>query len=145
MHSSRMRTARSSSRPGGLHPPPPEQTPPEQTPPAPDQAHPTWEQTPSRPSTPLGADSLDKAPPWTRQSPAARHAGIAHLPAARHAGIPPPTLLWTEFLTHASENITLPQTSFLRAVIKLSRRKQIQLVAHHLTSSHLTRVECHLA
>ena len=28
----------------------------------------------------------------------------------RHAGIPPP--LWTEFLKHAYENITLPQTSF---------------------------------
>ena len=42
----------------------------------------------------------------------ARHAGI-HTPLwrpARHAGIPP--LQWTEFLTHASENITLPQTSF---------------------------------
>ena len=33
-----------------------------------------------------------------------RQAGI---PPARHAGIPP--LLWTEFLTHTSENITLPQ------------------------------------
>ena len=32
-----------------------------------------------------------------------------------HAGIPPPP--WTEFLTHASENITLPQ---LRAVINLN-------------------------
>ena len=31
---------------------------------------------------------------------------------ARHAGIPPPPPPWTEFLTHASENITLPQTSF---------------------------------
>ena len=38
----------------------------------------------------------------------ARRAGI---PPAMHAGIPPPPL-WTEFLTHASENITLAQTSF---------------------------------
>ena len=129
MHSSRMRTARSSSRPGGgLYPPPPGSRPHQSRPP-----QLQTRQTPSRPSTPLGADSLDQAPPWTRQPPAARHAGIAHPPAARHAGIPPPTPLWTEFLTHASENITLPQTSFLRAVIKLSRRKQIQLVAHHLT------------
>ena len=30
---------------------------------------------------------------------------ITHLP-------PPPSPLWTEFLTHTSENITLPQTSF---------------------------------
>ena len=30
---------------------------------------------------------------------------ITHLP-------PPPAPLWTEFLTHTSENITLPQTSF---------------------------------
>ena len=44
-------------------------------------------------------------PPWRT----ARHAGI---PPAMYAGIPPPTPLWTEFLTHASENITLPQTSF---------------------------------
>ena len=36
-----------------------------------------------------------------------RHAGI---PPAMHAGIPPP--LYTEFLTHATENITLPQTLF---------------------------------
>ena len=44
--------------------------------------------------------------PWR---PAERHAGI---PPAMHAGITPPSPLWTEFLTHASENITLPQTSF---------------------------------
>ena len=41
--------------------------------------------------------------------PAARHAGI---PPAMHAGIPPPPCVCTEFLTHATENITLPQTSF---------------------------------
>ena len=82
MHSSMMRTARHSSRPGGSPPvpptprsrpplgadPPPEQTPPEQTPP---------EQTPP-----------EQAPPW-EQAPS----------------------LWTEFLTQASENITFPQTS----------------------------------
>ena len=51
-----MRTARSSSRPGG---------------------------------------GLHQAPPWSRHPTRTRH---------------PP--LWTEFLTHAYENITLPQTSF---------------------------------
>ena len=49
------------------------------------------------PGTPLGAD-----PPGS---------GIP-----RRADPPAPTRhrphLWTEFLTHASENITLPQTSF---------------------------------
>ena len=55
-----MRTAHSSSRPGGLHTPPP------------------------GPGTPIRPDT-----PETRQ--------------------PPP---WTEFLTHATENITLLQTSF---------------------------------
>ena len=73
-------------------------------------------------------------PPWipARHAgiPSAMHAGIpplyarhAGIPPARHAGIPPPPLdtckacwdtipPWTEFLTHASENITLPQTLF---------------------------------
>ena len=45
---------------------------------------------------------ISPPPPWIP----ARHAGIS--PPAMHAGIPP----WTEFLTHTSENITLPQTSF---------------------------------
>ena len=45
MHSSRMRTARSSSRPGGLHQaPPPEQAPPDQAPPFRNK-HP-WDQAP---------------------------------------------------------------------------------------------------
>ena len=35
------------------------------------------------------------------------------IPSAMHAGIPP--LLWTEFLTHATENITCPKLR-LRAV-----------------------------
>ena len=57
-------------------------------------------------------------------------------PAARHAGIPPamragkaPTPQWTEFLTHASENITLLQTSFAgdknRAIHEFSCRLQL--------------------
>ena len=51
----------------------------------------TREQAPlqSRPA-PLGAGT-----PWDQVPPGSRH-----------------PLLWTEFLTHASENITLPQTSF---------------------------------
>ena len=32
------------------------------------------------------------------------------IPACTEADPPPP--LWTEFLTHATENMTLPQTSF---------------------------------
>ena len=68
MHSSRMRTAHSSSRPRGVstrHPP---------------GTRPPWEQTPPWSTPPLGPDA---SPPWT------------------------------EFLTHAYENITLPQTSFV--------------------------------
>ena len=42
---------------------------------------------------------------WDTPPTPARH---AEMPPARHAGIPPPHP-WTEFLTHASENITLPQ------------------------------------
>ena len=81
-----MRTARSSSRPGGLHQAPLDQAPPGAGTPL-DQASPTPQ---------------DQTPPGTRHTP----------PGAD----PPPRdqapLLWTEFLTHAYENITLPQTSF---------------------------------
>ena len=74
MHSSRMRTARSSKRRGGglQHVPPQKQTP--------------WDHAP-----PSG--------PCTPQD---------------HAPLPGPCTspLRTEFLTHAYENITLPQTSF---------------------------------
>ena len=48
---------------------------------------------PSRP--PWSRPPLEQAPPW-EQTPLG-------------PGTPP---LWTEFLTHACENITLPQTSF---------------------------------
>ena len=77
---------------------------------------------PSRPdpsTSPLGVGletppgQTPQLPPWVWAWRPARHAGIPPIPPripARHAGIPPP--LWTEFLTHASENITLPQTSF---------------------------------
>ena len=87
MHSSRMRTARSSSRPGGLH-----QAPPGTRHPSRDQA-PPWDQIPfrtrhtlqrrppSRPGTPPGAD-----PPGP--------------------GTPP------RGQTHTCKHITLPQTSF---------------------------------
>ena len=76
MHSSRMRTARSSSRDGGRSPHPPEQAPP---PPDPPQLPPwVWAWKPAR--------HAGIPPPWR---PAARHAGI---PPAMHAGIaPPPT------------------------------------------------------
>ena len=49
--------------------------------------------------------------PWTqRQTPPILHAGI-HTPCPCILGynLPPP---WTEGMTHACENITLPQTSF---------------------------------
>ena len=116
MHSSRMRTARSSSHHGGsLHPPrvctptPLEQAPPWLDPP---QLPPwVWAWRPSSGQIPLGCGPenlqgmLNSTPPSWR--PAARHAGI---PPAMHTGIAPPPQ--TKFLTHASENITLPQTSF---------------------------------
>ena len=64
-----MRTARSSSRPGG-----------------------------SPPGSLTGADT----PPQSRQPP------LEQTPPRADRHPPPP---WTEFLTHAYENITLPQTS----------------------------------
>ena len=59
-------------------------------------------------------------------TPPAMHAPMPHTPIAthtphacppitthaRHAPLPHTSPLWTEFLTHACENITLPQTSF---------------------------------
>ena len=77
---------------------------------------PTW---PDPSASPLG---VGLETPHTRnvEKPPTRHAGIppppwiparhALISPAMHAGIPPPP--WTEFLTHASEKITLPQTSF---------------------------------
>ena len=44
-----------------------------------------------------------------------RTARSSSRPGGSPPGTPPPeadTPLWTEFLTHAYENITLPQTSF---------------------------------
>ena len=79
-----MRTARSSSRPGGFPVETPRtRHPPEQTP---------QTRHPPGPGTPLG----DQAPP-----------GTWHLPA-RHAGIAPPC----EQNDRQVKNITLPQTSF---------------------------------
>ena len=72
MHSSRMRTTRSSGRAGVVS----TRYPPGADPPGADAPH--WEQTPPEADTP-------------------------------QEQIPP---LWTEFLTHACENITLNQTSF---------------------------------
>ena len=77
-----------------------------------------WAWRPLRPlSFPLG---VGLETPWIP----ARHAGI---PPAMHAGIPAPPL-WTEFLTHASQNITLPQTSFVggNKVIFLSNKYAFQ-------------------
>ena len=126
MHSSRMRTARSSSRWGGW--PVPLQLPPW-----------VWAWTRSPSSSPLGV-GLDQTPlnfslgcgpgpdppqlppwlwAWTR-SPSTSPLvvgletplGPGTLPPRTRHPLGPGTPLWTEFLTHASENITLPQTSF---------------------------------
>ena len=52
-------------------------------------------------------DQTSQPPPWV----------WAWRPA-RHAGIPPPPP-WTEFLTHASENITLPQLRYRPQIYNL--------------------------
>ena len=120
MHSSRMRTARSSShRRGsasasvhaGIQPPSGVglETPPGQTPQLPPWV---WAWRPPLPARPLnfpfgcGPGNLQDMLGY--HPSAARHAGI---PPAMHAGIPSPPLPWTEFLTQATKNITLPQTS----------------------------------
>ena len=66
---------------------------------SPQSRHPPQTRHPPGPGTAPGADTpQDQAPPPSRDQ------------------VPPgpgnPPLLWTEFLTHACENITLPQTSF---------------------------------
>ena len=61
MHSSRMRTARSSSRPGGLHQPPPRDL---GTPPGPGTAQ-------------------DQAPPWDQAPPVDRHTPVNILPCPK--------------------------------------------------------------
>ena len=93
---------------------------------SPDQA-PPWDQVPPPPGTSHPPDQApsgtrhslwDQAPPGTRHLPGTRHPTGADPPGADppgpgttpHPRADPP--LWTEFLTHASENITLPQTSF---------------------------------
>ena len=85
MHSSRMHTARSCSRPGAgvsLHQEPP------------------WQQAPPLPRS--------RHPPWTRHHPQTRHPTPGSDTPPRDQTSPP----WTKFLTHTSQNITLPQTSF---------------------------------
>ena len=102
-----MRTTRSSSRlrgsphthtqsrpPGSRHPPGSRPPPQEQTPLG---ADPFWEQAPP--------------PPWSRPQEQADPPGADPLGAGTPPGADPPP--WTETLTHATENITLPQTSFV--------------------------------
>ena len=81
-----MCTARSSSHLGGS--------------PYPPGSRPTWEQTPlgSR-HPPMGADPPGAGTPQNRHPP-------------EQAPPRADTTLWTETLAHATENITLPQTSF---------------------------------
>ena len=120
MHSSRMRTSRSSRHHGGLHAPPPEQTPQAGTPPG--------AGTPPRPDPP-------QLPPWVwawTRSPSTPPLGVGlglETCKACHAGIPPPLETWCKAcwdttcnacwdtttpppvnrITDACENITLPQ------------------------------------
>ena len=56
------------------------------------------------------------------------------------SGTPPPPL-WTEFLTHASENITLPQTSFAGGNKKVFQKDVYCLLALMVTPLMATR--CH--
>ena len=126
MHSSRMRTARGSSRPrGGVYLSACWDTPPPRC----------WPGDPPGVGleTPLGCGPGDPPPNQTPQLPPWVWAWrLPHWRPARHAGIPSPDQetccktcwdttcnacwdtppRWTEFLTHTSENITLPQTSF---------------------------------
>ena len=90
LHSSRMRTARSSSRHGGV-------------------STPLWEQT--REQAPPWPD-LPQLPPWVWAWRPPGQIPLVCGPGNLQGmlGYHPP--LWTEFLTHASENITLPQHSF---------------------------------
>ena len=114
MHSSRMRTARSSSRlrGGGVC------------------ISACWDTPPGlgletphgqTPQPPPGCESGDPPPPpgQTPQLPPPPGVGLETPPAARPLNLPlgvgldthppPPPPQWTEFWTHASENITLPQ------------------------------------
>ena len=126
MHSSRMRTARSSSRPGESptdnppwrrcpprpgnpqdQAPPQEQAPPEARQP-PKQASP--DQIPSTFPLAVGLDQIPLHFPLgvdleTPKRPAAKHAGI---PPALHGGIAHPPC----GQTHTCKHIILPQTSF---------------------------------
>ena len=113
MHSSRMRTAHGSSHPQGGEGLPQcmlGYTPPPRCGPG-DPPTRCWPGEPPPwldPSiSPLGVGL--ETPPPLETCKAYSDAGI---PPAMHAGIPPPPYSWTEFLTHATENITLPQTSF---------------------------------
>ena len=116
MHSSRMRTARSSSLLGGWcgawpvppqlplgcgHGPDPPQLPPWVC---------SWTRSPSTSHLGVGLDQIPSTSPFVMglETPQDQ----AHPPGARHPPRPGTPLLYTEFLTHASENITLPQTSF---------------------------------
>ena len=112
MHSSRMRTARSSScHGGGLHPPPRARTPLQQVPPRagnppqsrqpPQSRHPPEQPAPRQISLNFSLDSgpgpdPPQFPPWLwawTRSPSTSPLGVGletpPRPAARHAGIPP--------------------------------------------------------
>ena len=131
MHSSRMRTARSSSRPGESPPdnppwsrcppragnpqdqaPPQEQAPPDQAPP--EARHPPKQASPDQiPSTFPLAVGLDQIP---LHFPLGVDLETPKRPAARHAGIPPAMHAWIAHppcgQTHTCKHIILPQTSF---------------------------------
>ena len=114
MHSSRMRTAHGSSHPQGGEGLPQcmlGNTPPPGV---------------GLETLPPGV-GLENHPPWLDPSISPLGVGLETLPPGDLQGMlrcwdttcnacwnttPPPPHAWTEFLTHATENITLPQTSF---------------------------------
>ena len=105
-----MRTARSSIHWGGLHQaPPPRADPPGAD--TPEQTHPLGADTPQEQTTPR-ADT----PPKSRHIPPGADTPLgADTPPEQTS--PPPG---SGFLTHAYENITLPQTSFAGGNKKLA-------------------------
>ena len=123
MHSSRMRTTHSSSRPGGSPPGTP------------------WTRLPGAgdPGSrhPPGPDPpRDQTPPWTRHPPRTRHPPKDQTPPLG----PGPTSLCGQ--THTCKHITLPQTSFAGGKnLKFIRSTQlVTTVTWHSTVNCLTNI-----
>ena len=113
MHSSMMHTARSSSHLAGVSPT------------APPPSRPPWDQTPPEAGTsPPGTRPPKTRHPQTRHPPGADTSPDQAPPSPEQAPSPP---LLTEFLTHTSENITLPQTSSAG-----SKNANVKCEHHHM-------------